>query len=399
MSQKERGRREAIPRPIQRDSGMLNAYINRRQALKLLALAGAGLMLKDRELVQPEADVFTQPADTSNGEIQGSLFPKAKIVSIQELGRIYADALRKNRRYDIDPSIVSSTIYHGVNFFTADKSLALAATSLLSSGEATSCGAEYCTYDTSRGVAMEIRTKPDRSINTERQRWISSINSSAHESYHLSVGGNKVANVSEDYGVLGVLNISGGKRGFWHAYGSENPFVPQLLTTTVKLPNGSRIYPNTLEELFAEWGRVRFYKNLIASSKLKDFPEARMNYSGYPMFERAVTSLEDLASANSQTEDHKYVKGALAPNAVDRFHLTGDRYGLLLGMGEAVSRVNPSALKLSRPDIAALGLVMLTDFAQYDISNNNIFFSLLKNPVSPDLILQKAKEVIALKAV
>lgn len=384
--------------------------VTRRHALKLI-ITGSGLGIaslvagplvyseisKERKFSQPSREVLVEQ-DSSNGEIHDYLYPEVNVVGESYLRRVYIEALKKNRVYKVEKTLVDSTVYHGVDFFTSDKNLALQAAQSISIVEKTSCGGALCTFDTPQGVAMEMETKQDFSLKTEREKWISSISSLAHESYHGSVRKVEGTNFSEDYGILGVLNITGGKRGFWHGRGSGGLFAQQLLTTSLQLPDGSVIFPNTCEEFFAELGRARFYKKLLAPNMLRDFPESKVSYTAYPRFLQAVVNLEDETSNVSQPGLQQFLNGALNPGVVDRMHLEGDRYGLFLGVGEAIKRNNRFVIELSRPNTAALGLVALADFVEFDISNNRIISSLAKNPVTPEVILQKAREVTALKA-
>lgn len=387
--------KEIHQEPPKSGGGIPETPITRRNILLwMLATSSLALLPKDTAPSQSTGRIPTRLKGLLAGEINGNLFPETRIYGLEELADIYIHLINKNVPYYVDKSLVSSMVYHGVDFFTSDKKIAKDATKLISSTDNTSCGGELCTYDTTNGVAMEIATSQQVVLNSERQKWISSINALAHESYHMSVRTVEAENAVEDYGVLGTHNLSGRNRGFWHESddpNDTNDTISQLLTTSARFTNGHLARLNTLEELFSEWGKTRLIKRLTELKRLNEIPEIHHHYSGFPMFNQTIVNLGD---SKWQT----FFNGALSASVVDNMHLAGDRYGLLFSIGDAIKRVNPTASNLSRPDTAALGLVSFADFAQYNLSNHRILFSLSRNPVIPNVILEKAREVISLKA-
>lgn len=86
------------------------------------------------------------------------------------------------------------------------------------------------------------------------------------------------------------------------------------------------------------------------------------------------------------------------PEHVDLLHLMGNRFELYRRIGEQVLRKNTSGTtgELSIEDIAAVGVVAFADFVDVNLTGRQVLTSLLQEPITPDLILEKGQIIASL---
>lgn len=85
----------------------------------------------------------------------------------------------------------------------------------------------------------------------------------------------------------------------------------------------------------------------------------------------------------------------LTPEATNKLHFENNRYGLFQRAGERIKFRNhhPESLPLSPENTAALGLVALTDFIVYPATGNEVFWSLVNEPLSEPTLLAKGMQL------
>lgn len=312
------------------------------------------------------------------------------IVDLIDLSERYSVSIKSNRPLEIDPIIVRSTLYNGMFFFGARHQTAIQNSQFIPTPINVGCGVgiPICSYDTPERTVVEISSQFPGFLPSDPASWVMHAHVLSHESYHLDINKTQQVDMEEDYGVLGKVKVVGRKRGFWQETITENSLAEKLIIATISLPDGTRHEFSLLEEFFAEHGRRRFYRKLL-SAGLVNIPIARVDYSGYHLFDQSLVKLDDKSW-------QVFFGGAVEPARVDYLHRNSDRYGLLTGVGEAIQRRNTYGRDryLSTPDKAALGLVALSDFAKFNATQNRVLSNLTKNRLTPDLIAEGAQELI-----
>lgn len=355
---------------------------SRRLVLKALGFGALGVLLDSGRPVYQ----FQQP---QSDEIRGPILKPEKPLDITTLADTFVQNHLSNRPVNPNPTIIRSTLYHGLRFFGADHQKAALHTRIISdSGE--QCPGALCVYDLKMGLATQVNAE----LINRAPNWIAFAQALCHESYHLDVKVADNAYTEENFGILGRVKIEGKRRGFSSTNFMQSPADKLVAKEVTLIVEGQKSRINQLEELSAEYGRIRFFRELISKSGWA-VPESEQSRTGYPDLLQAAVDMDNTERINGTQSWREFFYDSIDPQTIDRYHRSNNRYGFLLQLGEAVRRRNGQYTYISKQDTAALGLVAFADFADIAISNRNLIGRLIQYRITPELIAHTANIIIA----
>lgn len=375
------------------------AGIGRRGFLRLGLLGGTtaavGLATSYWYLREIRSREGNEEYDMLGEKLQGG-----EIIDDRELAQRYLEAIETGRPLEPDPTIIRSTLYNPMRYFGTSERLAKRRSEnvSISQDEVGMClGA--CVYDSANGLGAELNSEI---FAEERGKlgWILSLLAMSHEAYHLSVRDVLDREGEEDYGVLGSYRYSREKRGFFRGEEQYQGEFSDLINASPPVLVGEGITRISLpEEFFSEFGKLRYYKYIL-SLGLGVNSEANMYraYSPFPNFLQSLVNIQDTTGVEGRASWQDWWGDALSAKTIDKLHFQSDRFSLYRGIGERILFWNENEnSQLSEGDTAALGVVAFADFVEYDLTENEILTSLVKEPITPDLIASKANLLAGLK--
>lgn len=371
----------------------------RRLLAKALAIAppviaGVALGLGVPKVLEWWADFTYTGEGNENNVLAGKPLEGGEILDVQSLARLYLEAITKNWPIEPDPTIIRSTLYQAMRFFRLAKGLALKRSQniTISTSEESLCVGAACVYDSSSSLGVELTEK----LFTEQgnpQTWLRLLHLSAHEGYHLAVDRVDDRKGVEGYGPLGKYEMVKDKRGFKR---DENHLGPvDLIRRFFAGSLGESFWINLPEEFFAEVGRMRFVNyletlGLNISSVINEY-----SHTSFPFMAQALVNTQDTKGVRGLDSWQKFWGDSLKPERVDYLHRTNNRLAFYEGVGRALLSKNPHrrSHSLSPEALAGLGVVAFADFADHGLSNYQVLTDLIRQPITEDLIITKARQL------
>ncbi|MEK7113112.1 MAG: hypothetical protein AAB875_07440 [Patescibacteria group bacterium] len=380
----------------EREHSQVSSGAERRRFLQVALLGAAGLTLSV-PLGKFLFDITQNGEGNEDFSLAGELLEGGEIVDNATLAQLYKEVIDSGRPVEADPTIIRSTVYNGMLFFGTSESLAAKRSQNITLSKENrglgGCrGGAACVYDSSLGLGVELTPQSIFNENSELG-WLALLQTLSHEAFHLSVKRVNDRPRVEDFGVLGKYRIFKDTRGFWRAeeYRGE---LGDLMKRTIPYENGERYPVSFVEEFFAELGKSRYFKYLM-SLGLGDLEiaQALKDATAFPFFRQGLIDVQDTQGAGENLSWQDWWGGVLNFADIDKLHYKNDRVGLFESLGARIVywNKNPDSHNLSRENLAGLGLVAFNDFIDYDLTNHEVIFSLVEDPIREEVIAANAE--------
>lgn len=368
------------------------AGLDRRDFLKIGAVAGLGIAggLYLREVL------YTGEGNEEY-RLAGEPLNSGEIIDEKNLIERYIEVIENSSQIEPDQTMVRSTLYHAMRFFGSDEKKALKRSNNVSISESlreTYCGGSACVYDTAKGLGVELEVESLFPENSHPVAWINLLLALSHEAYHLSVKRVDDREDRENYGALGTYEILYDKRGFVRDEeyrGKVGDLLNWTLAINPETEGTTKV--NLAEEFFAELGQIRYYQYLLSLGLEKlEIATNFKNSTNFPFFLQGLVNIQDTIGIRGRLPWQVWWQPSLKFDRVDSLHYQNNRFSLFEGIGKRILfwNKNPDSRPLSRANIAGLGVVGFTDFAVYNLTNHEVLFSLVSEPLRPGIIQAKA---------
>ncbi len=382
----------------------------KRQRRLVLGGVGAGLFLIATgigfSLRNAPLEETPSVADNSTLNPAGEPLKGGEIITEPQLINAYVNAIGQHRPMEIDPTIIRSTFFNAMTYFSLDKDSALKRANYMFTAQTGkgNCPETFCTYAAPPpwGVAAELTNKFFNG-NTNIESWVALLVDLAHEAYHAtsSVNG-KTYPYTEDYGFLGQLVNKGSHTGFSpnleEFRGDKNL---NFFDRNIYIENSNRFYNISIfEEFLAEWGKIRYLNHLLAnglekSPEMATFKDGFLGLIAYPNFTQSLVDIFDPVWQNYWT-----LSNQMKPEIIDNLHRFGKQFEFFFALGNIVLNQNNQmrTASITPADRAGIGVLAFTDFITRPIGEeieNSLLYFLANQAYSPKTLTGKARELSA----
>ncbi len=337
----------------------LNLRINRRTFLKASAGAVASAALAGDKIQENNLKVDT-------------------VLSEESLVERLNDRILDNIPFKTDGLLYRSITYHAMRFFGTDHLAAIDNSRKLDVAKwpYKVCG-KYA-YACVSELGDRFKTVVNEGLMVDKKNfdntdnWYRLLYVMGHEAYHAS-GQIMDDNYDENYGILGTIENRSNRFGFASRV-QEGPQIRTLLVT--KAPHVTYTVP---EEFVAQVGGARFLRHMVDKGltnkpQLDKFFNQPMSYP--ELFRGVFDYVGRFGAAGPLSVEDSAFGNFLPPTKIDFAHRYSKRQDFYEDFGRAMMQVNPG-IHISQENIAALGIVGFSDFAQYDLTKRDVYYGLI----------------------